>query len=724
MKKAEKEMLLALPKLKASKKMKNIAVTWLVTKMDNKVLVSIQKFDTWIVVSGYDRNSLADGGVFPVKRIFINPGKGSWINHDEITDRWSNSMIYSFLLGKTDSWYGNNSIIWPDPEAAKEITNTFAQPLKEKGWYEQSPAAIICDWQRLQKEKKEEQEDWNSVYEKKRKIMADLFALLSDEPPKKVRLFGEKMLRADRRNHPYIICSSRKKKQLVYCTRCKRYIQPKTRINMVETYSITCPRCKKDAVVLSERKARDGVYYTPISYIQKIKGGICVRQFSFPLYFELKKEGCVETMEMEEAARLYLLFKDNGKVEKHLYSFKPDYYMGNRMSDPYWRETREVQDESYLYMDNTDFVLKKSPYLYCSVDRYANGHKNKKARIIQYMKLYSSKKYLEYLVKMGMINLTDDILWSPIGCTRIFREKGKSPGEFFHDFPKSLIKEISKKDLSYWELEEALKKVKTAAANTGVASTALSTKEMDEYMRWRNIDVCAEIFEVCNGKVSAKKFLSYLLKQMLKINLETESSFTLHDIKVYYKDYIKMAQETGLPMDDLYYILPPDLYKAHERIDKQIKSGEMTKRLQDDQKINRMIAKQLKKNSVLSKFLESRAYGLCIMVPETAEELRQEGVLMHNCLTGRHFAEEMAKGETLILFIRKISEPKVPFVAMEWKNNHVAQCYMRRNLPIGGNTQKFVDMTVESVLKYEKELEKENKKKQRTLTRGQKTAVA
>ena len=62
---------------------------------------------------------------------------------------------------------------------------------------------------------------------------------------------------------------------------------------------------------------------------------------------------------------------------------------------------------------------------------------------------------------------------------------------------------------------------------------------------------------------------------------------------------------------------------------------------------------------------------ILIKAPDSEEEIRQEGFTLHHCVGT--YINRVAEGKTVILFVRKISEPDTPFVTMEVYNGKVVQ---------------------------------------------------
>ena len=66
------------------------------------------------------------------------------------------------------------------------------------------------------------------------------------------------------------------------------------------------------------------------------------------------------------------------------------------------------------------------------------------------------------------------------------------------------------------------------------------------------------------------------------------------------------------------------------------------------------------------------------------------------------YVNKVAKGETIILFIRKESEPDKPYYTMEWKGK-VIQCRGKNNCDMTNEVRKFVNEFTKEMTKYDEQ---------------------
>lgn len=148
-----------------------------------------------------------------------------------------------------------------------------------------------------------------------------------------------------------------------------------------------------------------------------------------------------------------------------------------------------------------------------------------------------------------------------------------------------------------------------------------------------------------------------------------------------------MVEMNEVDILDPYYRYPKDLRKAH---DKAVVDYRSWKKKEETRK-EKWIAKRTKE--VLEKATgsgyEMKAAGLMIVIPKSSEEIKKEGELQHHCVGT--YVERVARGETMILFVRKEEAPDKPYFTMEWKKDHVAQCRGKHNADMPKEVQAFVN---------------------------------
>lgn len=151
-----------------------------------------------------------------------------------------------------------------------------------------------------------------------------------------------------------------------------------------------------------------------------------------------------------------------------------------------------------------------------------------------------------------------------------------------------------------------------------------------------------------------------------------------------WRDYLADCVTLGLDLDDHAVLFPRNLEAAHQGTISQIECKKDSARW----------AAFAKRLAGLKK-LSWAADGLLIRPPADAGELVAEGKALNHCV-GR-YVDRMARGETVILLIRRASEPDRPYYTLEWRGGRVIQCRTKNNSSYERSTEVrgFVERWVE-----------------------------
>lgn len=156
-------------------------------------------------------------------------------------------------------------------------------------------------------------------------------------------------------------------------------------------------------------------------------------------------------------------------------------------------------------------------------------------------------------------------------------------------------------------------------------------------------------------------FLKYMTTHVFIKYVESQNAKNTGNIISDWNDYLGNVALIGYNMRSKSILFPKCLKKAHDRAYKLVtvkKDALFTKRIED-------MAEALNKLYSFSyeKFL--------IRPPKNLDELTHEGETLHHCVAT--YAEDVAQGKTVILFIRAVSNPDTPLFTLEVKDNHVMQ---------------------------------------------------
>ena len=109
-------------------------------------------------------------------------------------------------------------------------------------------------------------------------------------------------------------------------------------------------------------------------------------------------------------------------------------------------------------------------------------------------------------------------------------------------------------------------------------------------------------------------------------------------------------------------LFPKDLRIAHDEMILRVVEKE-------DPEINERMRKRFEEIRVLE--YKSEELGLFIRPCATHSEIIKEGKLLKHCVA--RYADDHSRGKTTIFFIRKISEPEIPYFTLEYRNGGIVQ---------------------------------------------------
>lgn len=133
-----------------------------------------------------------------------------------------------------------------------------------------------------------------------------------------------------------------------------------------------------------------------------------------------------------------------------------------------------------------------------------------------------------------------------------------------------------------------------------------------------------------------------------------------------YRDYIEACKFLKLNLSDTKVLYPTKFKYWHDFYVKQMNAAK-------NKKIDQAILKQSRCFSHLLLNLKE----LILKFPTKTQDFIDEGEALHHCVGRMNYNERMAKGESLIVFIRKKEKPNKPYVTMEFdpKKKTIKQIY-------------------------------------------------
>lgn len=346
----------------------------------------------------------------------------------------------------------------------------------------------------------------------------------------------------------------------------------------------------------------------------------------------------------------YMMGYSIGWYSMGLSDFRKPYEDGKWYSagDKFYDPAAEVVNKKY--------ALKFDEYKYSAVDKYPYTD------IIKYLRIYEKLPQAEYFIKIGLQHLaTNKTLLKKAAKDKNFRKwlirNARQLRNEYGNYPyfsAQVILSSYKENRSILEgqkLDKAKKELQRDYNFTNTISKIIPDNEID-------------------------KFIEYIQKQNTNINS--------------YADYVKACNYLGLDMNIPKNRYPHDFKRWHDiRIDQY-----HTAKAIADEKERAELYKQFATVAQKYEGLQyQRQADFIMLIPHSPAELICEGEQLSHCVGRMGYDQKMVREETLIFFVRNITEPDKPFVTVEFsiKQHKVLQCYGYKDTKPNESVLNFVN---------------------------------
>lgn len=343
----------------------------------------------------------------------------------------------------------------------------------------------------------------------------------------------------------------------------------------------------------------------------------------------------------------------------------------------YFKQTEEVRwcdgqgkygfHDAVLYEKNLDKVLEGTIWEYSAIKEFATHKKGFRFSVYSYMEKYKQYPVIEYLVKLKLYKLTEECLnmWSP----REINLEGKTMKEVL-DIDKSQLTVAQRINAGSNEIRV----IKEAAK----AKLKLTDEQIKLIARHIRIDWVIEL--------SKYTTVYKMLKYISSISGDDERiSNSFSD----WRDYIKNCRVLKYDLKNEFVLFPSNFEEAHD----------MAYQLVDKNK-KELFDKAIKDLcKEIGSFYNWEYKNYLIVFPSTAAAITKEGQTLHHCVGT--YTERVAKGESIVLFLRKKDKPNKPYYTIEVspRDFRVIQCRGKNNKSMGEEIKKIVNKYEEEKLK-------------------------
>ena len=468
-------------------------------------------------------------------------------------------------------------------------------------------------------------------------------------------------------------------KTQVRCTYCEKFsVIKKPKNNDV----LHCPKCGQK--VIAKAQGRRAAYHEDretCQVVQKISPHELVVRI-YKLYWSYIKGKDTARKSAYEVMRIFVRSDDGKKV-----TIEPYYYDSGYDSVTHWRrgyhpgalfgmECFISEETGEVYLPGLEKALQGTTWEYCALRQFYERTAIP-MQVSHYLKMYLRHPLLiERLTKVGFENIVADVVYR-------------------HGFSDALdemqarthrILRVEKQDVSV--LQE--QKVGMPLLKKYQAYVAIHLRGRAELFQWQLHNEVSEIPTDIFQYMTAEKFMRYIDAQFpIYCEARPANGYrdpTMETLVITYMDYLHMCCRQTYNMKDKSVLFPKNCATAHDR------EAERIQKINDMQKNKAfgMAYAGFARKAVLSN------EELQIVCPKRANDLVDEGKALHHCVGG--YIDNVAEGRCLIVFVRRVEEPKKPYVTVEVRDGKIAQIHGDHNSKPTEEVQKFIDLWSRKVL--------------------------
>ncbi|MGB7595033.1 MAG: PcfJ domain-containing protein, partial [Erysipelotrichaceae bacterium] len=415
-----------------------------------------------------------------------------------------------------------------------------------------------------------------------------------------------------------------------------------------------CPLCQTPYVlkqITSRTNYRNLETHIFAHVMQKFEGRIVKRDYMIRHYVENVKE----RVSIDEVERETIYRGQWYQHRKYPVREDRDYFKNYISSAGKWIEgyfsinDYEFRMKKYFdfYPDSFEEFLRDTDLRYSGVGLFTDKKhgKNSGWYAMMYMREATRYPWVEYLSKLGMTNLYEEVI--------------------------SL-----RTDHRYIRAESVRKYVKFIRENNACTRHVIIYRMFEKIgfkLNFADVELISDranalkIIEMHKATcMSPPKIIRYVQEEKNE-EIGCGSSRHLNYTRLdKYVDYIDMMVKIKTIPDNNLLAFPKDLEDAH---DKAVGKFNAMKFELETNTYKEIVLKLLK--------LEFEDSGLEIRVPRSLEEILEEGKTLHHCVGS--YVDRVIARKTVIVFVRRKEHPNTPYYTVEYRDGRVVQFYPLRD---------------------------------------------
>lgn len=320
-----------------------------------------------------------------------------------------------------------------------------------------------------------------------------------------------------------------------------------------------------------------------------------------------------------------------------------------------WRECTTYRNIDYcaaIYTGNLKRVLHGTPWQYSMFDEYCR-RTDAIGLPWRYLFRYLEYPQMEYLMKLGLYQITEDLVDNN---GRHCNQAGTTPEEFLG---------VSAAGLKLLQATNASNDMLRTLQNIEKIGFKIRTKE-------DFIQFCSD-FPSRYTQSAVFSIGKYTTLEKIRNYLQKQAGDKINNVSVW-DDYLHLCETLDYDLTNPFILFPKNLKQAHDRETKRLNIKRELERRQHLSQLSKKCKGYLKELQECYGW-EDDTY--LIQAPKNLQAIVKEGHDLHHCVGG--YAEQVAQGKKIILFLREKDNPAKPFHTIELHNNEIVQCYGKFN---------------------------------------------
>lgn len=463
--------------------------------------------------------------------------------------------------------------------------------------------------------------------------------------------------------------SGRKKVQ-AYCTSCQQEVwltNPKNRRVTI------CPHCGRTAIQQTRAsRARWHEDKETVQLIQRVSKEELVVRILKVRYWYVAAD--VAEQHLYETARYFVGRQADGKpcMEAYHYAEWHDgathWQPGDYPRPAFWNSGFDAEDVGAVYLPNLRAALHGTPWQYCPIGQFCRQI-GEPIKASTFLTAHLEHPVIEHLVKVGFTRLAASVAYERSGSQCLDESQHRT----------HRILQVEKADLPLLKTQQVDARWLYCYQNY----LGRKLRGRQQLLIWQMEHNVREVPEEILGRMTVPRFLDYIQEQA---GHYAKTSSTIQGVVTLYRDYLSMCKEAGYDMNKRSVLFPEHCRTAHDEVQRYC-------RWLHTQKMRENFAKAY---LAVNKKICYRRKGLQIVCPSTPEDLVQEGKNLHHCVGG--YAERVANGQCLIVFLRHTEEPEKPFYTIEVRGDRVEQVHGDHNSNPTQEVEQFIAQWQKRVL--------------------------